>query len=89
MVKNSEGISFFHYHSRIHEDDMLSMLRHYAQIVADEEHPHIALMLLGAEQVHYLRLDSHIQCRSGLICDQDLRIACERHGNHGALAHST
>ena len=41
-----------------------------------------------AHQVEDLRLDGHIQRGGGLVGDQDLWIARQRHGDHDALAHA-
>ena len=39
-------------------------------------------------QVEDLRLDSDIECRRRFVGNQDVRLACQGHGNHYALAHA-
>ena len=40
------------------------------------------------QQVEDLCLDRRIERRGGFVGDQDLRIAGQRHGDHGALLHA-
>ncbi len=55
------------------------------EIVGDQQHGHAALDLEVPEQRQNLRLDSDIQRRRGLICDQKLGVVGQRHRNHDAL----
>ena len=40
------------------------------------------------QQAQYLRLHGDIERGAGLVRQQDLRLADQRHGNHDALAHA-
>ena len=52
------------------------------------EHSHASVVAQAAQQVKDLRLDGHVQGRGGLVGDQQLRVAGQRHGDHDALAHA-
>ena len=54
----------------------------------DEHDRGVDLVLEVAEQVEDLRLDRHVEGRGGLVGDDDLGVAGERHGDHDALAHA-
>ena len=40
------------------------------------------------KQFEDLRLDGHVERGRRLVCDQDVRLAGQRHGDHHALAHA-
>ena len=61
----------------------------HSQVVRDEEHRHAALRLQIFQQLQHLSLQSHVQGRRGLICDQQVGLAHQGHGNHDALQLST
>ena len=72
----------------IHHDDALRGLGDHAEIVGDEDHRGAELALQVEDDVEDLRLDGDVERGGRLVGDQHLRIAGERHGDHGALAHA-
>ncbi len=53
-----------------------------------EQHRHLPLLAQPQQQIDDLRLHGHVERRRGLVGDQQLRTARERHGDHHALAHA-
>ena len=72
----------------IHHRDAVGDLGDDAEIVGDEEHAHAALALELAQQVEDLRLDGDVERGRRLVGDEQRRVAGERHGDRGALAHA-
>ena len=54
----------------------------------DEDDGRAVFPLQIVHQTKYLRLDSNVKSRCGLVGDQDLRAAGKRHSDHNALAHT-
>ncbi len=71
-----------------HHHHSIGDLGHHAHVVGDEEDRHAFLCLQGLDQVEDLGLDRDVERRRGLVCNQELRPAGERHGDHHALAHA-
>src|SRR3546814_4640734 len=65
-----------------------SDLRHHAEIVGDQDERKPELLPQVGQHAQNLRLDSDIERRRGLVSDQQLRIAHQRHRDHHALAQS-
>ena len=72
----------------VHHADALRHLRHHAQIVGDQQHPHAAFGLQAAQEIENLRLDGDIKRGRRLVGDQQARLARERHGDHHPLLHA-
>jgi hypothetical protein len=68
-----------------HHHHLVGDLAHQAQVVADEEHAHLVRGLELAQQLQDLALDGDVQRRGGLVGDQQLGLAGQRHGDHHAL----
>jgi hypothetical protein len=68
-----------------HHHHLVGDLAHQAQVVADEQHAHAALGLQPRQQFQDLALDGHVQRRGGLVGDQQLGLAGQRHRDHHAL----
>ncbi len=81
--------SLFEFAAGIHHHHALGDLRHDAKVVGDEDDSGADAVLEIPHQVEDLRLDGHVQCRGRFVGDQQLRIACKRHGDHHALPHAT
>ena len=73
-------------HPLLHHRDAIGEAPHKVQIVRDEEQRHAGLGTQVFQQLEYLQPDRHVERRGGLVCNQQLRIAGERHGDHRALA---
>ena len=74
--------------AQIHHGDVVAELGVDTQVVGDEQdrRPHVALEVL--HQAHDLRLDGDVEGGRGLVGDEDLRVADQRHGDDHALAHA-
>ena len=68
-----------------HHHHVVGHLAHHAQVVADEQHAHAPRGLELTHELQDLALDGDVQRRGGLIGDQQLGLAGQRHGNHHAL----
>ena len=56
--------------------------------MGDEDDGQVVLYPHLFQQLEDLCLNGHVQCRGGLVADQDLRVAGYRDGNDHALAHT-
>ena len=54
----------------------------------DHDHGCPSLFFKFFHKRQYLGLDRHIQCRGGLVGDQDIRVAGQGNGNNHPLLHS-
>jgi hypothetical protein len=70
----------------VHDAHPVGHLAHDAEIVRDQQHRHVELVLELEQQVEDLRLDGHVECRGRLVGDEQVRLVGERHGDHDALA---
>src|SRR5580765_2247114 len=74
--------------ARVHDDDLVRDVRNDSQVVGDQDHRRVELVLQAVDQLDDLRLDRHVERRRRLVRDQHVRVARERHRDHRALAHS-
>jgi hypothetical protein len=70
-----------------HYDDPIRYARNDTKIVRYEHHPHPLHAFQLSEQREDLRLNRHVQGSRGFVCDDQLRTAGKRHGNHHPLTH--
>ena len=56
--------------------------------MGDEHHRGAKLFSHAVDELQDLRLDGDVERRGGLVADEQLRLAGERHGDHDALAHA-
>ena len=73
----------------VHHADALRHLRHHAQIVRDQQHPHATLGLQAAQEIENLRLNGHVKRGGRLVGNQQARLAGQCHGDHHPLLHAT
>jgi hypothetical protein len=69
----------------VHERDVVGHAGHDAEIMGDEQQPQPALALQVQQQVEDLFLDRHVECRGGLIRDEELRLGRQCDGDHHPL----
>ena len=72
----------------VHDDHAVRDLGHDAQVMGDEKDGHVELVAELVDEVEDLRLDGDVERRGGLVGDQELGVARERHGDHDALPHA-
>src|SRR5258708_6342399 len=72
----------------VHHDHALRGLGDDAHVVRDQHDGHAELGLELVQQLEDLRLDGHVEGGGGLVGDQEVRVARQRHGDHDALAHA-
>ena len=76
----------FHHRAAIHHQHAVGVLRDHAQVVRDQDERHAALGHQVADEVQNLLLHGHIQRRGGLVGNQQVGPAGQRHGDGDALA---
>ena len=69
----------------IHDADPVGHLAHDAEIVGDQQHRHVELVLELEQQVEDLRLDGDVERGGRLVGDQQVGLVGERHGDHHPL----
>ena len=72
----------------IHHRDLVGAAGDDAEIVGDQDHRHVAALLLARQQVEDLRLHGDVERRRRLVGDQELGLAGKRDGDGHALAHA-
>ena len=60
--------------AQVHDDDSVRDVPDDREIMSDEQEGEIELVLQLLEQIHDLRLNRDVQCRHGLVADEELRI---------------
>ena len=61
-------------------------LRHHAEVVRDQDHADVELLLHPVDQLEDLRLNGHVERGRRLVGDEQIGLVGERHGDHDALA---
>src|SRR3954471_1728407 len=82
------GAAGLHEQARIHDVDALAHAGHDSQVVRDQDERGLALLDELLQEVEDLRLNRDVERRCRLVCDQELGLAGEGHGDHGALTHA-
>ena len=72
----------------VHHRDLVDHLRHDAEVVGDQEDRHAELLAEVLHQLEDLGLHGDVERRRGLVGDQELGVAAQRHADHHALAHA-
>ena len=72
----------------VHDKDTVCVAGHDAEIVGDEDHGRTRFFGELGQELQDLRLDGDVEGGSGLVGEEDLRVAAESHGDHDALAHA-
>ena len=62
------------------------MVGDQGQVVGDQQHGHVVFALQFAQKTQDLSLHGHIEGGGGLVGDQQLGLAGQRHGDHDPLA---
>jgi hypothetical protein len=75
--------------SGVHHGDLVRQLGDDANIVRYKKKRQGPLFLDGPQKIEDLRLDGHIECRSGFVRDKERRLARQRHGHQGPLSHAS
>ena len=71
--------------ARVHDVDPVRVSRDHAHVVRDQQHRHAEPRLQVVEQLEYLGLNRHVERGRGLVGDQQLGLAGQRHRDHDAL----
>ncbi len=72
----------------VHDSHPVRAARDHAQVVGDEDDRHAKTQPQVVDELEDLLLDRHVQRGGGLVRDQELRLACQRHRDHHALPHA-
>ncbi len=87
--KDIENAPFFDDLSLVHDGDPIGQFSDNAEVVGDEDDPHIVLQLEPAHQLEDPLLDGHVKGRGGFVGDQDRWLTGHRHGDHHTLLLAT
>ena len=68
--------------------DAAARLRNDGEVVRNQHHAHVQLLIQADNQLHDLRLNRHVQRGRRFIGNQQVRTARQRNGNHHALPHT-
>ena len=68
-----------------HHHHVIGDVTHHREIVGDEQHRHLVLALELGDEIQDLLLDRDVERGGGLVGDQQLRLARDRHRDHHAL----
>lgn len=88
MVEDIIGPTFLYDAAPVHDHDLVSHLSNDPQVVGNHDDRRAVLFLKTDHQLKNLSLDRHIQGCGRFVRNKHLRIARQRHRNHGPLAHS-
>ncbi len=72
--------------AQIHDGNPLAEMLHQGQVVRNEQIGQAELLLQILEQIDDLGLNGEVECRNGLVGDDQLRVRRQRAGNTDALA---
>ena len=86
-LEKTLGRGGFDDRSGIHHGHPVGHARHHAQVVTDPDHRHVTRRPQLGDQVQNLRLNGHVERRRGLVGNQQIGIAGQRHRDHRPLAH--
>ena len=87
-VKSARGRRALDDAAGVHHRDLVGAAGDDAEIVRDQDHRHVAALLLARQQVEDLRLHRDVERRGRLVGDQKLGLAGERDGDRHTLAHA-
>jgi hypothetical protein len=73
--------------ARIHDDDLVGDVGDDAEVVGDQDHRRVEVLLQPPDQLDDLRLDRDVERGRRLVGDQHVGIARKRHRDHRALSH--
>ena len=73
--------------ARVHDRGAVADLGDDGEVVGDEDEREIEVRRERDEQLEDLRLHHHVERGRRLVCEEDLRLAGECHGNRRALPH--
>src|SRR5690606_22231667 len=70
---------------QIHDGDVIAYMLDHSHVVADEQKRLASFFLYAAQEIQYLRANGDVECRDGLIADDQFGIGGQRPGNVQAL----
>jgi hypothetical protein len=86
LRENLLGGPLFHQMALLHHGNVIGKAPHQRQIVGDEQHRHAVPLTQAIQQVENLGSQAHVECRGGLVGQQEFGTACQGNGDHGALS---
>ncbi len=69
----------------LHHHHMVGIAPHDGQVMGNQQDGHPQFFLKAPEQFQYLLLDGDIKGCCGLVCDQQVRLVGQGHGDHHPL----
>ena len=87
VAQNRLHRSLLHEAPCVEHADPRAHLRDDAEVVADEEHGRVHLLLERGHEVEHLGLDGRVEPSRRLVENEELGVLCERHRDDDALLH--
>ena len=72
----------------VHHADAIADAAHHTEVVGDQQDGSTGLFAQRRHEVEHLGLHRRVEARGGLVENQQLRIAGQRHRDHDALLHT-
>lgn len=88
LMEERPGVGCLDNSAGIHDLNAVAQARDHTEVMSDEDHGHVELLLEAFDQFENLCLHGDVEGRGRLICNQELRLCDESHGNHDTLSHS-
>ena len=88
MRKQRPRLAALHHIPAFHHDHVVRDFGHHPHVVGDEHDRHAEFALELAHEIQDLGLGRDVERRGGLVRDQDVGMAGQRHSDHRPLAHA-
>ena len=88
-VEQLTGLGLLGHLAGVHDDHPVGAPGDHAHVVGDEDHGHGQLLAEVVDEVEDLGLDGDVEGRGGLVGDEQLGLAGQRHGDHHPLAQAS
>ena len=88
-VEQLAGLGLLDDLAGVHDDHPVGAPGDHAHVVGDEDHGHRQLLAEVVDEVEDLGLDGDVEGRGGLVGDEQLGLAGQRHGDHHPLAQAS
>ncbi len=85
-MENLPDRAHLHHNPSVHHVDPVGHTRNHTEIVGYLQDGHSSFFLKLSKKVEYLSLNGHIQGSGRFVCNNQIRVAGESHGDHDPLA---
>ena len=88
VLEDLQGRTGFHDATTVHNDQLFGAFGSQTQIVRNEEHCRAHFLGQRLEVIENATLNSHVQCRGGLVSNEQLRTRSKTDSDQHALTHT-